>query len=99
MLEKTTRNTLGLALLTGKPTSSRYASRSVVGGLLGPTFGTASDAIEMAGSAAARDWTAADTNKARQMIPYQNLFYIRRLFNGLEEGANDVAGIPQRQKR
>lgn len=100
MLEKSSRNTLGLAMLTGKPTSSRYASRNVIGGLLGPTFGAASDGIEMFSSAAARDWTAADTNKARQMIPYQNLFYLRRLlFNNLEEGANSAMGIPQKAKR
>lgn len=99
MLEKTTRNTLGLAMLTGKPTSNRYASRNVIGSILGPSFGTVSDAIEMTGSAASGQWTAADTNKARQMIPYQNLFYIRRLFNALEDGANETLGVPPKPKR
>jgi hypothetical protein len=97
MLEKTTRNRVGLARLTGIPTSSRYASRNVVGGILGPTFGMASDAIEMTGSAATGQWTAADTAKARQMIPYQNLFYIRRLFDAAEEGTNEAFDIPQKK--
>jgi len=95
--EKITRNRVGLALLTGKPSSSRYSSRNAVASVLGPTFGTVSDAFEMTGSLAANDWSASDTSKLRQMIPYQNLFYLRRLFNAAEHGANDALGVPEKK--
>lgn len=98
MAEKVTRNNVGLAMLTGKPTASRYQSRNAVGALLGPSFGTASDAIELTGSLASGEWTSADTRKMRQLLPYQNLFYLRQLFNAGEEGVNSALGIPEKPK-
>lgn len=94
--EKITRNQVGLAAVTGKPSSSRYASRNAVGAVLGPTFGTVSDAFELTGSAATGTWTAGDTSKARQLLPYQNLFYLRGLFNQAESGVNSALGIPEK---
>jgi hypothetical protein len=31
----------------------------------------------------------------RKILPFQNLFYIRRLFDQVEEGANRALGVPR----
>lgn len=82
--EKLTRNNVGLSSVLGQEASSRYASRNAVDSLLGPTFGLTKDAIDLVGAAASGEWTDADTSRARRMIPLQNLFYVRKLFDQLE---------------
>lgn len=95
VVEKMTRGHIGLSAFTGEQ-ASRYASRNAIGALLGPTFDTVGDAIQVTGSAAAGDWTASDTRAFRKLVPLQNLFYIRQLFDQVEAGANQALGIPQR---
>lgn len=84
MVEKATRGTLGASYFTGEPVS-RYASRNVTGALLGPTPGAIEDIFQVSGSIFAGDTTKADLRKARQLVPLQNLFYLRSLFNQVEE--------------
>lgn len=96
--EKVTRGRVGLSAFTGEQ-ASRYASRNALGALLGPTFDATADAIQIVGSAAAGDWTAADSHAFRKMIPIQNLFYLRQLFDAAEAGTNEALGIPARKPR
>jgi hypothetical protein len=94
--EKITRGKIGLSALTGKPIS-RYASRNTLQSVTGPVFGLTEDAIDIAGSAFDdRPWTQKDTHRIRQVIPYQNLFYLRSAIDKAEAGINSVLGVPER---
>lgn len=75
---------------------SRYASRGLVGNLLGPTYGKAADLSQITYAAANGEWTESDVRKLRQMLPFQNLFYLRQLFDQVEQNAVGFFGIPAR---
>lgn len=96
LAEKLTGNTVGIGRFMGGP-SSRYASRGVWSAILGPTAGLVENSLGAVRDAAAGDWTAQDTSAIRQMIPLQNLFYWRWLFNDAERGVNNAMGVPQKQ--
>jgi hypothetical protein len=95
-LEKITDGRAGLAALTGKPIS-RYASRNWVASVVGPSFGLADDAYEAVNAAlGSQEWKARDTHNARQLMPYNNLFYMRSVFDNAEKGINEALGVPAR---
>lgn len=75
---------------------SRYMSRGLVGNLLGPTYGLATDATQLTYATATGEWTESDTDKLRRVIPFQNLFYLRRLFDEVEKNGNALFGIEAR---
>ena len=85
-LEKITGNRVGLRPAVGIDTpSSRYASRSVVDSMVGPTFGLAGDMVSIAAAATGeRDWTPADTRTLRRLAPGQNLSLFRQIIDKLE---------------
>lgn len=85
-LEKVTGGVVGLNALTGGAPMSRYVSRSAVDSLLGPTFGAAKDAVDVIASASTGNWTPGSAAALRRMVPYQNLFYVRGLFDRLQAG-------------
>ena len=87
-VEKVTRGTVGLSAVTGEQIS-RYASRNAVATLLGPSVGTVQDILDVTGSAVSGDFQKADARKLRQLIPAQNLFYLRGLFNTVEAAATE----------
>lgn len=91
--EKATRGNVGFSALTGKEVS-RYASRNVYGALLGPTAGATADVFQVSGSIFAGDTSRADLHKARMLIPAQNIFYVRSLFDKVEEATGDRLGLP-----
>jgi GNAT superfamily N-acetyltransferase len=93
MTEKLTRGAVGLSAITGKPVS-RYAQRNIASALLGPTAGTIQDFARVAGAAASGEWSQSDTRVTRRLIPYNNLFYARRLFDEAEAGVNAFLGVP-----
>jgi len=95
--EKATRGRVGLSALSGEQVS-RYASRNVTGAFLGPTADAVSDIFQVSGSIFAGDTTKSDMRKARQLIPGQNLFYIRSLFDKVEEATGDTLGLPDTRK-
>jgi len=73
-----------------------------VGQLFGPTAGTIFDTQDLLRSItdAARgeqEFTTSDLHRIRRMIPGQNLFYLRKIFNELEEGLASSTGIPEPQ--
>lgn len=53
----------------------------------------------MIGAISNGDVTESDMSKLRRLLPYQNLFYLRRLFNAIEEGANEAFGVPTQRRR
>ncbi len=91
-LEKGTRGKVGLSYFTKEPIS-RYASRNVTDAFLGPSVGAVQDIFQVSGSVFAGDTTKADLRKARQMLPYQNIFYVRSLFNQVEEATGEAFGL------
>lgn len=86
-IEKITGNTIGARPLLGvSAPASRYASRSTLDSLVGPTFGLADTVIKVAGAATDQnEWTEADTRALRRLIPGQNLSLLRQWFDKLEE--------------
>lgn len=93
--EKISRGRIGINAVMGGPPMSRYASRSVLEALFGPTYGAMGDVAQVAGSAFAGDWRESDTRTLRKLMPYQNLFYLRKIFDEAEEGVNDLFDIPE----
>jgi hypothetical protein len=89
MSERLSRNTLGLSAITGQ-VSERYTARNSVASLLGPTFGLAQDFFNVAGNISAGDIRDSDVRAVRRLIPLQNVFYLRKLFDELEGGAASV---------
>ncbi|SOC92471.1 hypothetical protein SAMN05216358_2622 [Rhizobium sp. AN5] len=76
-----------------KQPASRYATRSVVGGLLGPTYELSSDAISLAGLGIANAKGAvtgdapgmaeSDVSTMRRLTPFASLPYWRWLIDGM----------------
>lgn len=80
--------------LLGVGTTSRYGSRSSWEALLGPSAGLASDLSQVAGDIGRGGWRAGDTRAVRRILPWQNLFWLRRIFDTAEEGVNEALGVP-----
>jgi hypothetical protein len=92
ILEKITRGTVGVNAAIGAAPMSRYATRNVAGALLGPSLGTVQDLSQVIGALSTGDLSKSDVNAMRKMLPYQNLFYVRRLLNELEDKAVSATG-------
>lgn len=97
---KATRGSVDIYRTIGadKPLS-KYASRSFLGQLLGPTAGRVEALTQTTGSAAAGEWSAADSRRLRSFVALQNLFYLRRGFDQIEEGLNEALGVPARKQQ
>jgi hypothetical protein len=93
--EKTALRPATIAGLTGVP-ASRYASRNVFGALFGPTADLLGDVVPLGTTG---EWSASDTHVIRKLIPMQNLFYLRQLFDKVEAGANEAFGVPARKEK
>lgn len=92
---KMTRGQLDAYRLTGSEHMlSKYAGRSALDQILGPTAGKIERLATVTGSAASMDWKASDTHALRQLFFFQNLIYVRGLFNQVEAGANSAFGVP-----
>lgn len=91
-LEKTSSNNLGLRPLFGvSAPASRYASRSMLDSLVGPTFGLAGDVTKiMNASTSQHEWTESDVRAVRRLIPGQNLSFIRQGFDQIEKEVTDA---------
>jgi hypothetical protein len=84
-VEKLSRGTIGANALAGAPPMSRYASRNLVASFAGPSFGTAQDLLSVGGSVLSNEFTEKEVRTIRKLLPAQNLFYMRKLFDTLEE--------------
>lgn len=95
--EKASRGRVGFSALTGQQVS-RYGTRNVTGAFLGPTPDALADIFQVSGSVFAGDTTQADLRKVRQLLPFQNLFYIRQLFNQVEGATGEALGLPETRR-
>lgn len=95
--EKFTRGRVGFSALTGQQVS-RYGTRNVTGAFLGPTPEAIADIFQISGSIFAGDTTKSDLKRARQFVPGQNLFYLRSLFNQVEEATGDALNLPDTRR-
>jgi len=89
---------VGLSAFTGEM-MSRYASRDRVGSALGPTVELGGTLMFRSPGAALSDegWAASDTRALRKILPLQNVFYLRRLFDQVEHGVNDLLGVKEKK--
>ena len=75
------------------PRFSRFMSRSPTESWLGPTFGTSIDLLfGTAAGFADGEVTQKDLERLRRATPYQNLFYVRRLFKAMEGEVGEAVG-------
>jgi len=72
-------NGLGIEGLGATP--SRFQSRSPVDAFLGPSIGTAKNAIDIAAQPFRDNFTKGDAGRLRRMVPFQNLWLTRILFD------------------
>jgi hypothetical protein len=100
MTAKLTRGQVDAYRLIGadKPLT-RYASRSVLSAMLGPTAGKIEGIAQVGGALATMDASAGDISAGRRLIPFQNLFYLRNILNEAEAGVVNAFGIEPKQPR
>ena len=100
--EYATGGRAGLSALTDDGRMSRYASRNAVGQFLGPSAGLGADAFTATGmlgdlvakAAGDEDVTIyqSDIRAARRILPLQNMWFLRDLFDRIEHGTGDAVG-------
>jgi hypothetical protein len=100
MASKMTRGGVDVYRLIGsdKPLT-RYASRSAMDQLLGPTAGKIGGILSV-GAAASKpsEWSESDSKALRRLVAGQNVFYLRGLLNQVEAGGNSAFGIEMKAK-
>jgi hypothetical protein len=100
LASKATRGGVDIYRLIGadKPLS-RYASRSAMDQILGPTAGKIGGILSVASAASKpSEWSESDTKAIRRLVAGQNVFYLRGLFNQVEAAGNDAFGIEMKVK-
>ncbi len=95
ILERASEGRIGLSPLLGGPVRSKYTSRDIFALLGGKTAGTIQDIFAITGAVASNNWSAADVKSMRRLIPYQNVFYLKWLFDGLERGYANLVGAEE----
>ena len=76
------------------PRFSKFQDLSPTETLGGPTAGTLDTLMKTASAFSSGDAKAADIHKLRQLVPYNNIFYLSRLVNMVEGKADDVFNVP-----
>ncbi len=70
--------------------SVRYADRNALSAYGGPALGTVQDLYEVAFNRTAGGISASDLHAIRRLLPYQNVWYLRRAINALEGEASEA---------
>jgi hypothetical protein len=65
-----------------------------MGAFLGPTAGAVQSAYQTAANAVTDNFTYKDIHNIRSLIPFQNMLYINRALNNVEEYMTDYLGVP-----
>jgi hypothetical protein len=76
--------------------TTRRAAQGTIGQVLGPSYGLSENLINVL--MGIDDPTQSTLRQARQMTPYQNIFYLRQLLDLVEAGAADITGLPERRQ-
>jgi hypothetical protein len=79
-----------LASLTHLPRFSKFKDHEWSETLGGPTMGMIPVLGKLISDATGGKFTAQDMHKVRQLLPYQNMFYLNRLFNMVEGKTADA---------
>jgi len=85
MIEKATRGRVHILPKLSAEPLDRYASRNVLGSILGPSAGRVSDITQITGAISAGDWRESDARAMRRMMLFNNLFWTHRTFNKIEQ--------------
>jgi hypothetical protein len=88
--EKVTGGKVGINALIDGEVMSRYASRNITSTLLGPTLGQVQDATSISSAISKGEITETDVKDFRQFLPYQNLFYLRSIFDEMEDSLKET---------
>lgn len=87
---------LGPSLFTGQGQTSRFASRNLFGSVAGPSVGTIGDvgmtARMLASPITGADVSGSDIYSARRLMPFQNAFIFRQMFDILERETGEALG-------
>jgi len=89
-LDIASRGQFSVRAAVGGEELSRFKQRQGVVGLLGPTVAGMQDMAIVSGAALSGDVSESDIKAARRLIPGQNLFYWRWLFDQAEDGLSDA---------
>jgi hypothetical protein len=81
--------------MTGLPRASRYTDRSWLETAAGPTAGTITELGRTIEDLRRDGVTQKDIHKLRKLMPGQNIFYLRRLINWMEDETGEALGVPQ----
>lgn len=87
---------VGLKSLTGQRLS-RFQSRSGLLGLLGPSVDMAANLANLSQAVVSGDLRQSDIHKVMKMVPFNNVFYLARLFDQMEEGVVSLTGAKPRR--
>jgi hypothetical protein len=88
--ERATGGKVGINALIDGEIMSRYASRNITSTLLGPTLGQVQDATSISSAISKGEITGTDVKDFRQFLPYQNLFYLRSIFDEMEDSLKET---------
>ena len=100
LASKATRGGVDIYRLIGadKPLS-RFASRSAMDQILGPTAGKIGGMLSVTSAATKpSEWRESDSKALRRLVAGQNVFYLRGLLNQVEAAGNDAFGIEMKAK-
>lgn len=78
---------------------TRYAQRNITDTLLGPSLGIPQDILSATNLILREDKTTADISAARRLLPFQNYFYFRRLFDESEEALADKLNVSTKRRK
>jgi hypothetical protein len=85
-------------LIGAEKPPSRFATRSAADMLLGPTWAKIESLTKIAGSAGTGNWDQYDTTATRRFIATQNVLWLNRGFNAIEDGINGALGIEMKPR-
>tara|TARA_R110000772_G_scaffold24711_2_gene64929 strand:- start:667 stop:5916 length:5250 start_codon:yes stop_codon:yes gene_type:complete len=92
-LEKLSSNGVGFRPLLGvEQPAARFAARSLLDNLAGPTYGSLLEGTLRVGNAfsAEDEWKESDTRALRRLLPFQNLMILRQALDEVEEKIGDL---------
>jgi len=99
MLEVATSGKLGMSAALGVSTMKRYSTRNLVDALFGPSLGTSYALGEILKEPFTDSpLTDTDVARVRRLVPFNNLFYLRWLFDFGEEAANSAFDVERRSR-
>lgn len=75
--------------------ASRYLDRTAAAALLGPTWSKIEAMGQVSNDMWRGEWSAADTARMGRMIPGNNLWQTRRLFDAARDSLNETLGLPE----